>query len=226
MRNILFLSLVVLSSFNGILIYGQEKCKVLKPEIAGTYDGKCKKGLANGKGTAIGTDRYEGQFLDGLPSGYGTYTWANGDIYTGEWSEGMRHGIGKMSLKIDGVDSIRNGLWQKDVYKGPKPRNPYVSYKEGVDRYTLQKNNTTKNRVLVDIFQNGNRNTSITNFMMSTSSGSDTQVGLSVGYDFIIFPVTIKIMYTTLNKFHTMPQSVRFEFEIFEPGDWKLVLEN
>jgi len=198
----------------------------MKPEISGTYDGKCKKGLANGKGIAVGTDRYEGQFTEGLPSGYGTYTWSNGNVYTGEWAAGMRHGIGKLTMKLNGRDSIQDGLWQNDSFQGPKPRNPYVSYKDGVDRFTFQKNNTTRSRVLIDIYQNGARNRTVTNLILSTTSGSDTKVGESIGYDFVTFPVSIKIMYTSLNKFHTISYNVKFEFEIFEPGDWTVVLEN
>jgi hypothetical protein len=226
MKNILHLSMVIFFVFCSLMVYGQDKCKVLKPEIAGTYEGKCKNGFANGKGIAVGTDRYEGQFIKGFPDGYGTYTWASGNIYTGEWTGGMRHGIGKYIIKSTSADSIQDGLWQNDKYKGPKPRNPYISYKDGVDRYSFQKNNTTKNRVLIDIFQNGVRNRTITNFVMSTTSGSDTKVGESVGFDYIIFPVSIKVMYTSMNKLQTISYNVKFEFEIFEPGDWTLTLDN
>ena len=226
MKNNLRFGLVTLFTFCTLVLFSQENCKVLKPEIAGTYEGKCKNGFANGKGVAVGTDRYEGQFVKGFPNGYGKYTWANGNVYTGEWAGGMRHGTGKLTIKLNGRDSIQDGLWQNDAYTGPKPRNPYVSYKDGVDRFTFQKNNTTKDRVLIDIFQNGVRNKSITNFNMSTTSGNDTKVGESVGFDYIVFPVSIKIMYTSMNKLHTISYNVKFEFEIFEPGDWTVTLEN
>jgi hypothetical protein len=110
---------------------------VLKPEIAGTYEGKCKNGLAHGKGIATGTDRYEGQFSKGLPNGTGKYTWQNGSVYNGEWSDGERNGIGRFIMKTASGDSIQDGIWDKNVYLGPKPQNPYVSYKTGIDRYTF-----------------------------------------------------------------------------------------
>jgi hypothetical protein len=64
--------------FSGSILFAQEECKVLMPEISGSYTGKCKKGLAQGKGLAIGTDTYEGRFLKGLPDG-------TGKIYMGRW---------------------------------------------------------------------------------------------------------------------------------------------
>lgn len=226
MANSVTLSLVILFSLLAISVYSQQTCKVLKPEIAGSYEGKCKNGLASGRGTAVGADRYEGQFTKGLPDGKGIYTWANGDTYDGEWVNGQRHGIGKYIMHINSRDSIQDGMWQNDEYKGPKPPKPNVTYSTGVDRYSFQKNNTTKNRVMVNIFQNGARNRSITNFTISATSGTETKLSESVGYDYIIFPVRIKIMYTSMNKLHTVSYNVKFEFEIFEPGDWTVNLDN
>ena len=212
--------------FSPLRLFSQDSCKVLKPEIAGAFKGKCKNGLAHGKGIATGTDSYEGQFSKGLPNGSGKYTWQNGSVYIGEWCDGERNGIGRYIMKTAGGDSIQDGIWDKDVYMGPKPLNPYVSYKTGIDRYAFHKNNTTKKRVLVDIYQNGIRNRNISNFTMSTTSGSETKVGESIGYDYIIFPVMIKIRYTARNKLNTISYEVQFEFEIYEPGDWTVELNN
>jgi len=226
MKTVLYMLIISVLQFSATGLYCQEKCKVLKTKIAGTYEGKCKNGFAHGKGIATGVDRYEGFFNKGMPHGKGVYTWATGDSYDGEWTEGMRNGIGRFTMKLDGRDSIQDGLWQKDVFMGPKPQNPYVIYKTGVDRFTFKKNNTTKNRILIDIYKNGARNNNISNFLISTTSGTDTKVGLLIGYDFITFPVTIKLLYVTLNKFNTYPSQVQFEFEIYEPGDWTVELVN
>lgn len=212
-----------IATLNG---FAQAKCKVLVKEIAGSYEGKCKKGLASGKGVAVGTDRYEGRFSEGLPQGEGTYTWSNGDSYTGDWFMGKRHGEGVMTLHNNGKDSIQAGIWQKDMYIGPKPPKPMVLYQTSVDRYTFQKNMSFKSRVLMDFNQNGMRNKGITNFLMSSSSGYETKLGESIGYDEVTFPVTIKVSYTTPNKLNTMPVSVKFEFMISEPGDWVVTLTN
>jgi len=209
-----------------ISLYSQQPCKVLNPQLVGTYEGNCKYGLANGKGIAVGIDRYEGKFSNGNPHGKGTYTWSSGESYTGEWFEGQRNGVGVYVMHSNGKDSIQEGIWQKDTYKGPAPKNPVVVFKTGVDRYKFQKNITNRNRVLIDILQSGMRNTSVVNLLMTSSSGYETKVGESIGYDEVVFPVTIKIMYTTVNKLHTVTVEVKFDFIINEPGDWSVELNN
>lgn len=207
-------------------VSGQENCKVLKPALAGTYSGKCKNGLAHGKGSAVGVDKYEGQFVKGFPNGKGTYTWASGDTYTGEWKAGKRDGLGDFSGKIGGVDSVQSGVWLDDVYKGSKPKDPEIRYKTNVDRYSVKKTGTDKNRVQFDFIQNGSHNSGITNLILSTSSGQECKTGQLVGYNNISFPVIIKIMYSTPSKLQTATVSATFEIEVFEPGDWLIELVN
>jgi hypothetical protein len=69
-------------------------CKVNDPDIAASYSGECRNGLANGKGTATGRDKYVGEFRDGLEHGKGDYTWPNGFHYVGDWVNGKRTGKG------------------------------------------------------------------------------------------------------------------------------------
>jgi len=207
-------------------IKAQEKCLVLKPQISKEYDGKCKQGLAHGKGIAQGIDYYEGQFIKGLPSGKGTYKWSNGDSYTGEWLEGFRDGVGAFTYKSGDKDTTITGLWRRDEYKGPVPDKPKVILSRSVDRYSFQKNSDIKNRVLINFYQNGVRNTGIENLLMSTSSGYETRLGESVGYDEVTYPVTIKLSYTTWNKLHGSKINAIFEFKISEPGDWTVDIHN
>lgn len=204
----------------------QEKCKVLKPELEGSYKGKCKNGLANGKGLAIGTDRYEGQFVKGLPEGKGTYIWSTGESYKGNWKEGVRNGEGEYTFNYKGKDSTITGNWENDRYTGPKQVKPEIIYKSGIDRYVFRNTGNTQNRVLINVYQNGARNTGITNFMTASSSGYDTNLGNSVGFDKVSFPVKIRVTYTTWNKLKTATYFVEFEFRIFEPGDWIVDLNN
>ena len=42
---------------------------------------------------------YEGDYVDGLKSGFGTYYYKNGDRYTGNYKEGKKHGQGKFKWK-------------------------------------------------------------------------------------------------------------------------------
>jgi hypothetical protein len=47
--------------------------------------------------------------------GIGTYKYATGDIYVGEWRDGYRHGKGTLNR----VNSeIQEGLWENDIFKG------------------------------------------------------------------------------------------------------------
>lgn len=204
----------------------QENCKVLKPEIAGTYKGRCKNGLADGKGSASGTDSYTGHFLKGLPDGVGSYFWKTGESYTGHWKEGKRHGEGKYSFFYHGKDSTITGIWENDDYKGQKVENPKIIYKSSIDRYRFEKTGNIKNRVLIYIYQDGARNTGVSNLMISSSSGYETSLGNSFGYDEVTFPVTVRVSYTTLNKLKTASYYVEFHFEIFDSGDWKVDLHN
>jgi hypothetical protein len=206
--------------------FGQENCKVLKSGITESYTGGCKKGLAHGQGVAEGADKYAGQFRNGLPDGTGTYTWENGEIYIGEWKEGNRHGIGKYTFIENEKQAILDGQWIDDKYTGPVIPKPLVVSKEGVDRYTFRKNGNIRNRVMVDIFQNGTRNTGITDFMISSSSGHESKLGSTVGYDDVTYPVTIKLIYNTQNKFKTAIIYVKYEFKIYEPGDWIVEVHN
>ncbi len=226
MKNLLKGSLLFMFSVVSVCLFSQESCQVLKPQISGSYQGKCKNGFAHGKGRAVGTDTYEGQFTKGLPDGKGTYTWSTGDVYDGEWKEGYQDGEGTYKFKKNGNDTIITGIWKNDVYTGPKPAKPKIKNSLGVDRYNFQRMSDIKNRVMIDFFQNGSRNIGIQNLMMTTTSGYETTLGQSVGYDGITFPVVIKLNYTTWNKLRTSQNYIIFEFEITEPGDWKVEVFN
>jgi hypothetical protein len=218
--------LLIVSGWFSLNLQSQGDCKVLKPEIADHYSGKCKDGLAHGQGQATGQDTYNGQFRKGLPDGTGTYTWANGDIYTGEWSNGFREGEGAMKFKLDGKDTVLMGLWEKDLYKGPVIPGPVIIRCTSIERYTITNSGGILNRVLINFYQDGVRNRGIGDLMLSTSSGSETRLGEAVGFENIIFPVKIKVSYTTWNKVRAIQFRAEIEFEISEPGDWVVDLFN
>ncbi len=103
-----------------------QQCKVMPDSLQGHYSGKCKNGLANGRGTATGVDSYTGQFKDGLPDGSGKYTWKNGNWYDGEWKSG--HYEGKGTLHLNGSDKAKKefaGFWHEGIYLGTEQK-PYI----------------------------------------------------------------------------------------------------
>ena len=54
-----------------------QTCRVLDPELQGTYAGPCVNGLAEGEGVARGQAEYRGGFQAGRKHGHGVKTWPN-----------------------------------------------------------------------------------------------------------------------------------------------------
>lgn len=207
------------------LISGQESCKVLIPEIAEKYVGKCKKGFASGKGLAVGTDRYEGTFKKGYPEGKGTYSWSTGEVYTGEWLQGKRNGIGTYSYTEEGEIIAQEGVWKDDEYVGPVPEKPKVLTSISIERYNFQKQGDG-NQVTINFYLNGSNNVDLEGFSAVATSGTKFESPGKVGFESIVFPFTCKISYNSWNKTRTSRVLTRFEFEISDPGRWNLNLYN
>lgn len=207
-------------------LYSQDTCKVLKPEIVGKYVGKCKKGLAHGRGVAQGVDKYEGRFKNGLPDGEGKYTYSNGVIYQGGWEKGKRNGKGQLFFNVSGIDSIRNGYWKDDKFVRKIDPNPYiVSRTSNLTRYSVTRIGDGE-KVLFSFKQSGTENTGISNFNLYSSSGTWFSLGPNPGYEKITFPVTFRVSYNSLNKLRTSYMFVEFEVQIREPGNWEIELDN
>lgn len=73
---------------------GEAACLVLDPELAGSHQGGCKDGLAEGYGQARGTAEYRGDFHAGRKHGKGVKTWPSGERYEGEFMQDRKQGIG------------------------------------------------------------------------------------------------------------------------------------
>lgn len=109
MKNmLLFCSLFISAATTNALA---ANCAVKDADIANDYSGACQNGLANGKGTAVGRDRYVGEFRDGEKNGKGVYTWANGSRYEGEYSNDRKDGFGTLRM-VRGDPGIQS--WEKD----------------------------------------------------------------------------------------------------------------
>lgn len=98
-----------------------QTCIVKQDSLQGQYTGGCKKGMADGQGTATGAAIYSGAFKNGYPEGFGKYTWRNGDWYEGFWKEGKYEGKGTLSRKAENTSDsllILTGYWRAGKYIG------------------------------------------------------------------------------------------------------------
>ncbi|RYY71619.1 MAG: hypothetical protein EOO13_02440 [Chitinophagaceae bacterium] len=117
MKQIILFSLFSIGSIS--CLHAQEACKVSTVSLQGTYTGECKEGKANGRGKAVGTDTYEGEFKNGVPDGNGVLSKADKSVYTGSFKKGLMDGSGKLKYSLpSGTDTVINGFWKKDKYVG------------------------------------------------------------------------------------------------------------
>jgi hypothetical protein len=85
------------------------------PTFAQCINGNCN----NGYGVALfpekGKARYNGQFLNQKPHGFGRAEYGDGSYYEGDWQNGKWHGQGTMTL-ASGTQLI--GTWQDSRFMG------------------------------------------------------------------------------------------------------------
>lgn len=83
-----------------------------------SFVGDWIKGKMNGNGVKINSNdgsRVEGSFMAGRVHGYAIKTYANGDIYRGNYNKDKRNGYGEY-LWYDGISYIGN--WKLDIMEG------------------------------------------------------------------------------------------------------------
>jgi len=197
---------------------------VLKPEIAGKYEGDLKKGLANGKGTATGIDSYTGYFYKGLPEGKGIYTFKNGNVFEGTFKNGLPDGKGTLTIKLADRDSISTGYWDAGNYVGTKKIEPYViSNKTGSVQEHLSysgEGNTIEISVIDPLF-NYIKPTMVVdgNYRHESYSGRDY-------YKDVKFPIFFDISYSCSNKIKPGIVYSTIRIKINKPGNWIITLKN
>ncbi len=207
---------ILFSALISVNVYSQ-KCEVDMEAISGSYEGNCKKGQANGNGTAKGTDTYVGEFKKGLPHGAGTYTWANGSRFVGQFVRGIKEGEGEMIKKtLAGTDSTYSGFWKDDEYIG-KEKYPYKTLNSDPKIVKIQYNRLTSDgRSIAIKYQQSNQNVkhddiNITNIMGTYSSVLQNPYKKEINN--VIFPFQAIVN-----------GSERWEFQITQPGGWEVIV--
>jgi hypothetical protein len=220
MKRIILFTGIAIMSLLASLLHAQDNCKVLITKINSSYNGSCKKGLADGSGEASGIDHYKGEFKKGLPDGVGTYIWQTGETYNGVWKKGLRDGNGKYTFKYMGRDSIISGIWKEDKYIGQQQLEPYViEYRNSIGRVSCMR--IGDRPYIKYIFsRNGGPSNNINNLLLQGSSGSESNATSFTGFEQVIFPFKGKVTFTAPNSFMTSTLNCELRLSINEPGSW------
>lgn len=225
MKGISFFPAVMVLSLMSNTIMAQGTCKVLMPNIAESYTGDCKGGLADGKGEAMGVDQYNGEFKKGLPEGKGVYIWQSGEKYEGSWKKGMREGNGSYTFKSDGKETVMTGIWKDDKYVGEKAVAPYVVlFKNSITRASFVKSGNMPNYVVYKFSRAGGSANDINELMLTGSSGDESISSNFIGFEQVTFPFEGKIKFIAPNALRTAMMSCELRYQINEPGAWTITI--
>jgi hypothetical protein len=206
-----------------------DSCKVLLKSIADDYDGKCKAGLAHGKGTARGEDTYTGHFKNGLPDGKGTYTYKNGDIYKGYWKEGLKEGNGKFTLTRGETTIVQTGYWKGDEYVGKTdPEKLYhVRSSQGILNYTVNqiKSDSDADRSVIIFIRSAMINYIPPDLQIGNSSGKLMISGKRSTISDYFCPLIVEVSYS-IEMAAGDRKICNFSIEILEEGRYEILISN
>jgi hypothetical protein len=205
-----------------INIMSQDRCAVLMKDISERYVGECRNGLAHGVGEAWGVDHYAGAFKKGLPHGKGTYTYADSSVYVGAWSKGQRHGNGKYTFKYMGTDSIQEGMWTRDIYKGQQKSSKGYSIisSRAMERYRVYRY-TDGEEIRVHLKPITSGTLEVSNLQITGSSGYESEfLNSHMEFRNCQFPFRLRVSFLKWSKLKTVRVDTYIELEITEPGVW------
>ncbi len=218
---------ILIIAYGNKVTYSQEQgtCKVLLKEISGTYKGDCKDGLANGKGTATGEDKYTGQFKNGLPDGKGKYSYKNGNSFKGTWVNGLKEGRGTYIYYVDGKINMMEGYWKNDEYVGPDDPDLFyrVTNQSGISHYTIKKVEGKMDKVTITFIA------AMTSYVPSdlkvnVSTGKLGREAKNVAISQYSLPMHCEVHYSFLSSGGIW--QCFFYFDILKPGSYEIVLNN
>ncbi len=203
------------------------QCKVLVEQISGSYDGDCKKGLAEGSGTARGTDVYTGEFKKGYPDGMGRYIWKNGNYYSGDFEKGKRQGYGELVIKRNGEkDSLVAGYWTKDVYIGVSSVAWKVRSSTNIKNVSFEKKTDNGTEIYI-VFQQDKKPVVADGIRLTNDQGIkpasefDTSVLRKVEYPFM----GANLQFRSQGASGVLVRECELAFDIFEKGRWIVTVE-
>jgi len=213
MKNIILIVLAVFT-FTVLQVKAQD-CKVKLEAISGTYEGGCKKKLADGVGVAKGKDTYEGEFKKGFPHGKGIYTWENEDVFEGIFVKGEMEGEGKFTAKENG--EVVTGFWNDGEYIG-KEKDPFKVLSRGSKTKSVKGRRISGDKNQIDVvFQDQGKRISTKSITLRKIDGNFANI-LQNG-----FKKEIQQVNYPFRGMITGPSS--FEFKISQPGHWELTVE-
>jgi hypothetical protein len=97
--------------------WGRYRVELSKDHKGDVFEGEWLNGLFHGLGTYTHTNgnKYVGMHQDGNRDGNGTYFFANGEKYIGEWKRSMKNGNG-IQTRPDGTNY--SGYWKDNAMHG------------------------------------------------------------------------------------------------------------
>ncbi|MGB8357304.1 MAG: hypothetical protein WCD55_01690 [Bacteroidales bacterium] len=202
-----------------------DSCRVMLKEISGIYDGQCKDGYANGKGTSQGVDTYTGMFKNGLPDGKGKYTFGNGDIFDGFWTDGLKNGPGKFSYALNGKKMILKGYWKNGDYAGTTNPDEYyrITNHTGIESYSIKKIDGKEDQIKIS-FVGAMTKYVPTGLTVTSSSGNIHKENKNFSiYDFIC-PNNCSIYF--IIRTSGGDRQCYLDFEILKPGKYEVLITN
>jgi len=224
-------SLIILFIFTAFTLVNAQKekssdCKVLHPKLDSIYKGDCKRGLAHGKGTAIGEDIYTGKFKRGLPHGKGKL-FANDStfIYEGRWKKGKMHGRGTLVLKRENKkDSTIEGRWSKgELVRKTNETSPYkVTRKRGVSRVNFFRQ-SEGNEIAIKFKRSGTYSR-VGVQGLYYSSGYQTSESYPLRIEGVSFPFEGRVVFNAPNLLNSSSNEYRVSFQIDKPGYWEVIV--
>ena len=125
------------------------------------------------------------------------------------------------------MDTAVNGERRKNHFMKAKRKAAYsVTLSRNVGRSILRKTIERSKEVKIKILMGGMDNIEIEDFFMSYSSGSEFRNSGTFGIQNASFPLFVVVNYRSWNQLHSRQYDVDFEFTIFEPASWDVMLTN